>query len=93
MEIPKEISKFCKKCTSHKKHKLKVFKTGKTRTLGEHTRKHHINHIAGYGGVARHIRPKKKQAKRPTFLALCKECGSKSYFSVSSRMKKQATLV
>jgi ribosomal protein L44E len=93
MQIPKEVKLYCEKCKSHKTHTLKQFKQGQKRAMGEHTRKHEAKHVAGYGGKARHVMPKKKQGKRPTYLATCKECSKKTYYIVRSRAKKQAELV
>lgn len=93
MQIPKEVKLYCKKCKTHRVHTLKQFKAGPKRTMGEHTRKHEAKHVAGYGGKARHIMPKKKQSKRPTYLATCGECGRKTYYIVGSRLKKIPELV
>ena len=93
MKIPKEVKLYCEKCKTHKKHVLKLFKAGQKKTMGQHTRKHEAKHVAGYGGKARHVMPRKKQGKRPTFLGTCEECSRKTYFVIRRRLKKQPELV
>ncbi len=88
MEIPKEINTYCKKCKKHEKHKLKVFKPKKARTLSIGTRKNVAKHKSGYGGKAKFIATVKKQTKKPTFVAECTVCKSKHYHVVPKKMKK-----
>ena len=93
MQIPKEIKLYCVKCKTHKPHTLKQFKQGPKHAMAEHNRKHEANHVAGYGGKARHIVPPKKQGKRPTFLATCKDCKRKCYYVGGCKAKKKPELV
>ncbi len=88
MEIPKQIKGYCKKCKKHTTQKLKVYKPKKGRASAIGNRKNEEKHKKGYGGKAKHIKPVKKQNKKPVFLAECTECKSKQYFIIPKRMKK-----
>lgn len=88
MEIPKEIKGYCKKCKTHTTLELKVYKPKKGRTLAIGNRKNEEKHKSGYGGKAKHIKPVKKNNKKPVFVAKCKTCGHKQYFGIHKRMKK-----
>ncbi len=87
MEMPREVTRYCRKCKKHTKHKIKEYRAAKARTLAAGTRRHERN-IAGYGGKYKAIAHKKKLYKRPTFVATCTACGAKHLFSLGKRMKK-----
>ena len=87
MKVPKEINDYCKKCNKHTSHKMKVFKSGKARSLSEGTRKN-IKRKKGYLGKYQFTAIVKKQNKKATFLAECSVCKTKHYFVIPKRMKK-----
>ncbi|MDO8537913.1 MAG: 50S ribosomal protein L44e [archaeon] len=88
MNIPKEISDYCKKCKKHSMHKLKFFKPGKARALSWGTRQNVRKHKKGYGGKAEFTATVKKQTKKPAFIAECSVCKAKHAFVIPKRMKK-----
>ena len=87
MIVPKTEKKYCKNCNAHTEHKLKIFKTGKSRTLSEGSRKN-VAKKKGYKGKYQFTATVKKQTKKPTFIAECSTCGKKSYKVIPKRMKK-----
>ncbi|MFH1752213.1 MAG: 50S ribosomal protein L44e [archaeon] len=87
MKIPKEINTHCPHCKKHSKHKLKEFKAGKMRTMSKGTRSHEKQHKKGYGGKAEFVPLKKKQTRKPTFVATCSTCKKKHYYVIPKRMK------
>jgi large subunit ribosomal protein L44e len=88
MDIPKKIKIYCKKCNTHKEHKLKVYKARKARAESKGTRKNEAKHKKGYGGKAKLIKGVKKQNKKPVWIAECETCKQKKYFVIPKRMKK-----
>lgn len=87
MNMPDEINAYCPYCKANTKHKVKVYKKGKTRTLSRGQR-HHEAKTEGYtskiaGKVAVH-----KQAKRQTVILECTVCHKKHYKTVGTRTKK-----
>lgn len=93
MKVPKEIKLYCKKCKKHTTHTLKQFKEGPKSALKKHTRKHEVKHVKGYGGKARHPIHTKKQGKKPTFVATCSVCNSKTYYVAGNKAKKKPELL
>ncbi len=88
MQIPKEIKLYCKHCKKHSSHKLKLFKAGAVRTVAKGQRRYLAKHKSGYGGKSKFITVKKKQTKKPTFIATCPICSKKQYYVIPKRMKK-----
>lgn len=88
MKMPKSVKTYCKKCNSHTAHKLKLFKSGQSRSMAHGTRRNVRKHKRGYGGKAKFVIKVKKQTKKPTFLAECATCKKKRYFVIDKRMKK-----
>lgn len=87
MNMPKKISRYCRKCKKHTEHTIKEYRGGKARTLAVGTRKHERN-TSGYGGKYQALAHKKKANKKPTFVAVCSVCNTKHVFSIGKRMKK-----
>jgi len=87
MNIPKAIKDYCAKCKRHTEHKLKIFKSGKARSLSEGQRKN-VEKKKGYKGKYQFTAVVKKQNKKPTFVAECTVCGAKHTRVVPKRMKK-----
>lgn len=90
MLIPKEMKLYCKHCKTHTSHKLKMFKAASVRDISLGQRRYIAKHKKGYGGKSKFITFKKKQTKKPTFLATCsvQSCAKKQYFIIPKRMKK-----
>ncbi len=90
VKVPKEIKLYCKHCKTHRTHKLKLFKAASVREVALGQRRYLAKHKSGYGGKSKYITFKKKQTKKPTFLATCSEanCGKKQYYIIAKRMKK-----
>ncbi len=87
MKIPKTVKHYCKKCKKHTEHKLKQFKSGKARATAKGQRRHE-RQTKGYGGRHQFIATVRKQGKKPTFVAECTACKTKSYFVIPKKMKK-----
>jgi len=88
MKIPKEIKLYCKHCKKHTLHKLKLFKAKSASIISKGQRRFIRKHKKGYGGKAKFIIFKKKQNKKPTFIATCPVCSKKQYYVIPKRMKK-----
>lgn len=88
MQIPKEIKLYCRHCKKHALHKLKMFKAGATRDVAAGQRKFIQKSKHGYGGKNEYITLKKKQTRKPTFIAACPVCNKKQYYVIPKRMKK-----
>jgi len=88
MKFPKEIKLYCKHCKKHTVQKLKQFKTGVARASSIGQRKFILKNKKGYGGKGEYIGIKKKQTKKPTFIATCPICNKKQYFVVPKKVKK-----
>ena len=69
-------------------HKLKLFKAKSARSTSFGQRRFLRKHKSGYGGKTKYITFKKKQNKKPTFIATCPECNKKQYYVIPKRMKK-----
>ena len=87
MDVPKIMKDYCKKCNSHTEHKVKLFKSGKMRTMSMGQRRNQEKK-RGYGGKYQFTAIVKKQNKRPTFVMECSTCKTKHYFVIPKRMKK-----
>jgi len=86
--MPKEKKIFCSKCNKHTNHKLKEFKSGKTRSMAAGQRRHLRNTTKGYLGKYKYVVMNKKQNKTPTYVAECVDCKRKVPYSLGKRMKK-----
>jgi ribosomal protein L44E len=91
MKMPKEIKLYCKRCGRHTIHVLKEYKKKQPRGLSWGNRRKRAEKLKGYGAnkiKAHKVTQVYKQNKRPTFIAICKECGHKTMFSIDKRMKR-----
>ena len=87
MKMPEKIRTFCPHCKKQTQHKVKLYKKGRTRATAVGQKRHeektygYTSKIAGKVTVY-------KQAKTPTFVLTCSECGKKQNKSFKSRTKK-----
>ena len=91
MKLPKKIKLYCPKCGKHTLHTLKEYKKKNPRGLSWGERHKKAKKVHGYGAnkiKAHKVTQVYKQNKRPTYIAICSECGHKHMFVIDKRMKK-----
>ncbi|MBN3037033.1 MAG: 50S ribosomal protein L44e [Candidatus Diapherotrites archaeon] len=87
MKMPEEIMVYCPFCKKRSKHKVKVYKKGKTRSVARGQKRHeekgrgYTSKIAGKVTVY-------KQAKNPTVMLTCSVCKKKHPKTIGTRTKK-----
>ncbi len=91
MKYPKEVNAYCPYCKTHTKHKVKLLKKGKRRTLAIGERKH-ARKLKGHGGKVAGIKSVKKQGKRQTIILTCSQCNKKHQRTIGTRTKKKLEL-
>ena len=91
MKMPEKIRTFCPHCKKQTVHKVKPYKKGRTRATAQ-GQKLHEEKTYGYTSKIAGKVTVYKQAKTPTFVITCSECGKKHAKSFKSRTKKVVEL-
>lgn len=88
MKVPSKINTYCPKCDKKTTQKVKRYKKGRTRSTSKGQRRHNAKK-KGYKSTVDGKTPVYKQAKTPTAVLTCTECGKKQYRNFGSRSKKR----
>lgn len=92
MKMPDRMKTFCPYCKKQTDHKVKIYKKGRTRPQAEGQKRHDLK-TKGYTSKIAGKVTVYKQAKTPTFVLTCTQCGKKHSKSFKSRTKKPIELV
>mmetsp|Transcript_21616 Transcript_21616/g.73494 ORF Transcript_21616/g.73494 Transcript_21616/m.73494 type:complete len:104 (+) Transcript_21616:65-376(+) len=74
VNVPKAKKAYCKKCNSHKNHKVTQYKTGKASLFAQGKRRYDMKQ-KGYGGQTKPVFHKKAKTTKKIVLRLqCAQC-------------------